>query len=52
MNDILDTSDQANDDPRFIRQNGFLIFTGEIEAREIPDHRNLREERLESLRPD
>ncbi len=36
-------------DPRFVRQHGFLIFMGMVLTEEIPDHRALREERVDSL---
>lgn len=41
--------DAAASDPRFVRRHGFLIFTGEVAPEEIPDHRDLREERIDSL---
>jgi hypothetical protein len=40
---------EETSDPRFVRQHGFLIFTGAVAAEEIPDHRALREERVDSL---
>ena len=42
-------SDDEGTDPRFVRQHGFLVFTGVIATEEIPDHRALREERVDSL---
>ncbi len=36
-------------EPRFVQQQGFLVFTGTLATEEIPDHRALREERVESL---
>lgn len=36
-------------DPRFVRLHGFLVFTGALATEEIPDHRALREERVDSL---
>lgn len=42
-------ADDLGSDPRFLRQHGFLVFTGAIVADEIPDHRALREERIDSL---
>jgi plasmid stability protein len=42
-------ADAAASDPRFVRQHGFLIFTGEVAPEEIPDHRALREERVDAL---
>jgi plasmid stability protein len=41
--------DEAAPDPRFVRRHGFLIFAGAIATEEIPDHRALREERVDSL---
>jgi plasmid stability protein len=40
---------EAGPDPRFVRRHGFLIFTGAVATDEIPDHRALREERVDSL---
>jgi plasmid stability protein len=42
---------EANDptDPRFVRREGFLVFTGAVATEDVPDHRTLREERIESL---
>ena len=42
-------TDEAGPDPRFVRRHGFLIFTGTVATEEIPDHRALREERVDSL---
>jgi hypothetical protein len=42
-------ADVGASDPRFVRQHGFLIFMGEVAPEEIPDHRALREERVDSL---
>lgn len=42
-------ADEEGSDPRFVRQHGFLIFTGAIATEEIPDHRALREDRVDSL---
>jgi hypothetical protein len=36
-------------DRRFVRQHGFLVFTGTVAPEEIPDHRVLREERIDAL---
>ena len=36
-------------DPRFVRRDGFLVFTGVVVTEEIPDHRALREERVDSF---
>ena len=44
------SADAAASDLRFVRQDGFLVFTGVIATEEIPDHRALREERVDSLR--
>lgn len=38
-----------DEDPRFVRQHGLWVFTGVIDPSLIPDHRDLREERIESL---
>lgn len=37
------------EDARFINANGLWVFTGTIDSDMIPDHRELREERLDSL---
>ena len=37
------------DDPRFVRKNGVWVFTGQIEPHLIPDHREIREARLDSF---
>ena len=42
-------ADEESSDPRFARQHGFLVFTGAIATEEIPDHRALRDERIDSL---
>jgi hypothetical protein len=42
-------AEEEGSDPRFVRQHGFLVFTGVVETEEIPDHRALREERVDSL---
>jgi DNA-binding transcriptional regulator YiaG len=42
-------ADPGASDPRFVRQHGFLAFTGVIATEEIPDHRALREERVDAL---
>lgn len=36
-------------DPRFVRKHGFLVFTGVVTPQEIPDHRVLRDERIDTL---
>jgi plasmid stability protein len=36
-------------DSRFVRREGFLVFTGAVAPDDVPDHRTLREERVESL---
>ena len=33
--------DEEDPDPRFMRQHGFLVFTGTVATEEIPDHRAL-----------
>jgi hypothetical protein len=42
-------ADQEGSDPRFVRRHGFLVFTGAVANEEIPDHRAIREERVDSL---
>lgn len=42
-------TDEDGADPRFVRQHGFLVFTGAVATEEIPDHRALREDRVDSL---
>ncbi|AUX44932.1 uncharacterized protein SOCE26_064020 [Sorangium cellulosum] len=42
-------ADGTEADPRFVRRHGFLMFTGEIAAEDVPDHRALRDERVDSL---
>jgi plasmid stability protein len=42
-------ADASGSDPRFARRHGFLVFTGEIASENIPDHRTIREERIEGL---
>lgn len=42
-------TDEASLDPRFERRHGFLVFTGTIATDEVPDHRALREERVDSF---
>jgi hypothetical protein len=37
------------DDPRFVRKNGVWVFTGQLDPSLIPDHREIREERLDSF---
>jgi len=39
----------ADRDSRFVRKHGFLVFVGAVKAEEIPDHRVLRDERLDAL---
>ena len=41
--------DAEGPDPRFVRQHGVLVFTGMVATEQIPDHRELREERIDSL---
>ena len=43
------SADEEDPDPRFVQQHGFLVFTGAVATEEIPDHRALREERVDSL---
>ncbi|WP_437752280.1 hypothetical protein [Sorangium sp. So ce1389] len=42
-------ADEVVTDPRFVRQHGFLVFTAEIAAEDIADHRADREARIDSL---
>ncbi len=37
-------------DPKLVEQDGLLVLAG-TEGHEIPDHRTLREERVEKLHP-
>ena len=34
-------ADEEGPDPRFVRQHGFLVFTGAVAIEEIPAHRAL-----------
>lgn len=43
------TTQQEGSDPRFVRRHGFLVFTGAVASEEIPDHRAIREERIDAL---
>ncbi|MEO7328041.1 MAG: hypothetical protein ABI193_05655 [Minicystis sp.] len=43
------SAQQESSDPRFVRRHGFLVFTGAIVNEEIPDHRAIREERIDAL---
>jgi hypothetical protein len=36
-------------DQRFVRGDGFLLFTGSVATEDVPDHRLLREERIDAL---
>jgi len=36
-------------DPRFVEENGFLVFAGELPPDALTDHRSLRDERIEAL---
>ena len=42
-------SDALPADPRFVREHGIWVFTGTIDPHLIPDHRELREERIDSF---
>ena len=42
-------ADEVSLDPRFARRHGFLVFTGMVTTEEVPDHRALREERVDSF---
>jgi uncharacterized protein YchJ len=37
------------EDPRFVRKNGVWVFTGQVDPDLIPDHRDLREERIDAF---
>jgi len=37
------------EDPRFVRKRGMWVFSGKVDPRLIPDHRELREERIDSF---
>jgi alkanesulfonate monooxygenase SsuD/methylene tetrahydromethanopterin reductase-like flavin-dependent oxidoreductase (luciferase family) len=43
---------QSPADPRFVRRHGFLAFTGPLAPEDIPDHRALREDRIDALLKD
>jgi putative addiction module component (TIGR02574 family) len=47
---MSEVPDEESPDPRFVRQHGFLVFTEAVAIEAIPDHRALREERVDSLR--
>jgi hypothetical protein len=40
---------EAGVDARFVRDGGLLVFTGAIAAEDIPDHRTLRDDRIDGL---
>ncbi len=40
---------EAELDPRFVRDHGFLVFTGEVPPDAIPDHRAIQDERILAL---
>ncbi|WP_437923808.1 hypothetical protein WMF37_32945 [Sorangium sp. So ce291] len=42
-------ADEEGTDPRFVRRHGFLVFTAEVAAEDIADHRADREARIDSL---
>ncbi|MEP7126023.1 MAG: hypothetical protein ABJE95_34140 [Byssovorax sp.] len=42
-------ADEVSTDPRFERRHGFLVFTGTIATEAVPDHRALRDERVDSF---
>jgi hypothetical protein len=37
------------EDPRFLRQHGLWVFADTADPRMIPDHRDIREERIDSF---
>jgi hypothetical protein len=41
--------EQTLADPRFVRKHGLLVFMGAVTTGDIPDHRLLRDERIETL---
>jgi hypothetical protein len=43
------SQEEAALDPRFVRDHGFLIFTGEVSPDAIPDHRAIQDERMQAL---
>jgi hypothetical protein len=43
------TGEDAEVDPRFVRDHGFLLFAGNVAPDEIPDHRALQDERIDAL---
>jgi plasmid stability protein len=45
----VQTAFQQEEDPRFVEDQGFLIFVGDVAPDATPDHRALREERVDSL---
>ncbi len=46
---VADDANEATPDPRFKRSQGFLVFMGAVAPEVIPDHRALREDRVDSL---
>jgi hypothetical protein len=50
--DLASRTSQEPADPRFVRRNRFLVFTGTLAPEDIPDHRALREDRIDSLLPE
>jgi len=42
-------ADENGVDPRFVEAHGLLVFTGMLAVDDIPDHRELRDERTDAL---
>ncbi len=36
-------------DPRFVRKHEFLVFMGDVTTEQVPDHRVVRDERIDTL---
>lgn len=45
----VQTGCAQEEDPRFVEDHGFLLFVGDVAPEAIPDHRALREERVDAL---
>ncbi len=42
-------SDEGGVDPRFVEAHGLLVFTGMLATDDVPDHRELRDERSDAM---
>jgi len=42
-------ADESGVDPRFVQAHGLLVFSGMLAADDVPDHRELRDERTDAL---